>query len=147
MGAMEFSAEREGRTALANAAKLATSLLLTWGVALVITFKLPKYLGPLALGWYRYGSDIAATLAVFLHLGVDTYISREIPVRPKHAGDQVEHGRLAGAVGADQADDRPFGHREAQAADCVNAAEGLADPGELEEGHRQAREKARVTAR
>jgi O-antigen/teichoic acid export membrane protein len=84
---MEFSAEREGRTALANAVKLATSLLLTWGVALVITFKLPKYLGPLALGWYRYGSDIAATLAVFLHLGVDTYISREIPVRPKHATD------------------------------------------------------------
>ncbi|MFO0735593.1 MAG: oligosaccharide flippase family protein [Labilithrix sp.] len=84
---MEFSAEREGRTALRNAVKLATSLLLTWGVALVITFKLPRYLGPLALGWYRFGSEFAAMLAVFLHFGVDTYISREIPVRPKHASD------------------------------------------------------------
>ena len=84
---MEFSAEREGRTALRNAVKLATSLLVTWGVALVITFRLPRYLGPLALGWYRFGSEFAAMLAVFLHFGVDTYISREIPVRPKHASD------------------------------------------------------------
>lgn len=84
---MEFSAEREGLTALRNAAKLATSLLLTWGVALVVTFKLPKYLGPLAWGFYKYGFELAATLAVFLHFGVDTYISREIPVRPKHASD------------------------------------------------------------
>lgn len=84
---MEFSAEREGRTALQNAVKLATSLLLTWGVALVITFKLPRYLGPQALGWYRFGFEFAAMLAVFLHFGVDTYISREIPVRPKHASD------------------------------------------------------------
>jgi O-antigen/teichoic acid export membrane protein len=87
MRAVEFSSEREGRTALRNAAKLATSLLLTWGVALVVTFKLPKYLGPLAWGWYKYGFEFAATLAVFLHFGVDTYISREIPVRPKHASD------------------------------------------------------------
>lgn len=80
-------AHREGATALRNALKLATSLLLTWGVALVITFKLPKYLGPLAWGYYKYGFEYAASLAVFLHFGVDTYISREIPVRPKHASD------------------------------------------------------------
>jgi O-antigen/teichoic acid export membrane protein len=78
---------REGATALRNGAKLATSLLLTWGVALVITFKLPKYLGPLAWGYYKYGFEYAASLAVFLHFGVDTYISREIPLRPKHASD------------------------------------------------------------
>jgi len=82
-----FSLRREGATALRNALKLAASLALTWGIALVITFKLPRYLGPLALGWYRYGFEYAATLAVFLHFGVDTYISREIAVRPKHASD------------------------------------------------------------
>ncbi|MBX3231165.1 MAG: oligosaccharide flippase family protein [Labilithrix sp.] len=82
-----FSLRKEGATAFRNALKLATSLALTWGIALVITFKLPRYLGPLALGWYRYGFEYAATLAVFLHFGVDTYISREIPVRPKHASD------------------------------------------------------------
>lgn len=79
--------ESEGATALRNALKLAASLLLTWGVALVITFKLPKYLGPLAWGYYKYGFEYAAALAVFLHFGVDTYISREIPVRPKHASE------------------------------------------------------------
>jgi O-antigen/teichoic acid export membrane protein len=86
-GSASDYARSEGATALRNAVKLATSLLLTWGVALIITFKLPKYLGPLAWGYYKYGMEYAASLAVFLHLGVDTYISREIPVRPKHATD------------------------------------------------------------
>jgi len=78
---------REGALALSNGIKLAASLLLTWGVALVITFKLPKYLGPEQFGWYRYGFDFALSAAVFLGFGVDTYIQREIPIRPKHASD------------------------------------------------------------
>lgn len=77
----------EGVTALRNGVKLATSLVLTWGVALVITFKLPRYLGPLHLGFYKYGLDFATMLAVFLGFGIDTYVSREIAVRPKHASD------------------------------------------------------------
>lgn len=81
------SRHREGATALRNGLKLATSLVLTWGVALVITFKLPKYLGPLFWGYYKYGFEYAATLAVFVGFGVDTYISREVAVRPKHASD------------------------------------------------------------
>lgn len=80
-------AKNEGATALKNAIKLATSLVLTWGVALIITFKLPKYLGPLHWGYYKYGFEYAATLAVFVGFGVDTYISREVAVKPKHASD------------------------------------------------------------
>lgn len=78
---------REGALALQNALKLASSLVLTWGVALVVTFKLPKYLGPTFYGHYKYGDQFAMSLAVFLSLGVDTYISREVAVRPKHASD------------------------------------------------------------
>ncbi|MBX3190065.1 MAG: flippase [Labilithrix sp.] len=78
---------REGMLALGNAAKLAASMILTWGVALIVTFKLPKYLGPERFGHYRFGDQFAMSLAVFLSLGVDTYISREIAVRPKHASD------------------------------------------------------------
>jgi O-antigen/teichoic acid export membrane protein len=78
---------REGVLALNNGIKLAASLVLTWGVALIITFKLPKYLGPEPFGWYRYGFDFALSAAVFIGLGVDTYISREVAVRPKHASD------------------------------------------------------------
>lgn len=79
--------QNEGATALRNGAKLATSLVLTWGVALVIAFKLPSYLGEIPLGHYKFGLDYATTLAVFLGFGIDTYISREVAVRPKHASD------------------------------------------------------------
>jgi O-antigen/teichoic acid export membrane protein len=78
---------REGLLALRNGAKLAASMILTWGVALIVTFKLPKYLGPERFGHYRFGDQFAMSLAVFLSLGVDTYISREIAVRPKHASE------------------------------------------------------------
>ena len=76
---------REGATALRNGIKLAASLVLTWGVALVITFKLPNYLEPVAWGYYKYGFDYAATLAVFVGFGVDTYISREQPSTSRSA--------------------------------------------------------------
>lgn len=78
---------REGMLALRNAAKLGASLVLTWGVAIIVTFKLPPYLGPVSNGHYRFGDQLAQSAAVFLSLGVDTYISREIAVRPKHASD------------------------------------------------------------
>lgn len=77
----------EGTLALANAARLAASMVLTWGVALFVTFKLPDYLGPTTYGHYRFGDQTSAVAAVFLALGVDTYISREIAVRPKHLSD------------------------------------------------------------
>jgi O-antigen/teichoic acid export membrane protein len=78
---------REGLLALRNAAKLAASMLLTWSVALIVAFKLPKYLGPVLFGHYKFGDQTAFVAAVFLSLGVDTYISREIAIRPKHASD------------------------------------------------------------
>lgn len=79
--------EGEGALALRNALKLGTSLLLTWGVALVVAFKLPKYLGPVAYSFYQFGDSYAMSAAVFLSLGIDTYISREIAVRPEHASE------------------------------------------------------------
>jgi O-antigen/teichoic acid export membrane protein len=77
----------EGATALRNGIKLAASLVLTWGVALIVTFKLPNYLEPVYWGYYKYGFDYAATLAVFVGFGIDTYASREVAVRPSHASD------------------------------------------------------------
>src|SRR5277367_1088990 len=78
---------REGALALRNALKLAVSLIATWSVALVVTFKLPRYLGPAMMGDYQAALSTAATAFVFIDLGVDTYIQREVPVRPKHASD------------------------------------------------------------
>jgi O-antigen/teichoic acid export membrane protein len=77
----------EGATALRNALKLGSSLVLTWGVALVTLKVLPEYLGTSSYGSYVVGDQWGQCLAAFLTLGVDTYISREIAVRPKHASD------------------------------------------------------------
>ena len=80
-------ARREGATAVRNFVKLSLSLLLTASVTLIFTFKLPNYLGDLSFGYYKLGEQFAMSAAVFLGLGVDTYASREVAVRPKHASD------------------------------------------------------------
>lgn len=77
----------EGATALRNALKLGSSLVLTWGVALVTLKVLPNYLGRSSFGSYTVGDQWGQCLAAFLTLGADTYISREVAVRPKHASD------------------------------------------------------------
>ncbi|MCL2777906.1 MAG: oligosaccharide flippase family protein [Polyangiaceae bacterium] len=77
----------EGSLALRNALKLAASMILTWAVTLIVTFKLPKYLGPVFFGYFNYGEQLALSMSVFLTLGVDTYIQREIAVRPQHASE------------------------------------------------------------
>jgi O-antigen/teichoic acid export membrane protein len=78
---------REGSLALRNALKLAASLILTWSVALIVAFKLPNYLGADRFGEYGAAQYWSLTLAVFVGFGVDTYIQREIPVRPEHASE------------------------------------------------------------
>ncbi|KAG1078100.1 hypothetical protein G6F40_016860 [Rhizopus arrhizus] len=52
----------------------------------------------------------------------------------QQAGDQVEHRGLAGAVGADQAEDRAFGHGQADVMQHMQAAEALGDGGKLKHG-------------
>ena len=49
-------------------------------------------------------------------------------------GDHVEHGRLASAIGADQGGDRAFLDREGAVLDGTDAAEGLAQILDFEEG-------------
>jgi len=41
-------------------------MLLTWSVALIAAFKLPKYLGPVLFGHYKFGDQTAFVVAVFL---------------------------------------------------------------------------------
>jgi O-antigen/teichoic acid export membrane protein len=74
-------------TAARNALKLAASLLATWTVALAVRFQLPRHLGPVQFGNFNFCDSFSAAFFVFLGLGVETYIQKEIPVRPKHASD------------------------------------------------------------
>jgi O-antigen/teichoic acid export membrane protein len=73
--------------AVSSAVTLGTSLLLTWSVALLVRFFLPRYLGPEVFGTFNFADSFCATFFTFLGLGVDTYIQKEIPVRPAHASD------------------------------------------------------------
>lgn len=73
--------------ALKNAVTLGTSLVATWSVALVVRFFLPRHLGPEAFGVYNFADAFSATFFVVLGLGLETYIRKEIPVRPDHASD------------------------------------------------------------
>lgn len=73
--------------ALRNAVKLGLSLMATWAVALGVRFILPRHLEPDQFGVYSYAESIAGMAFVFGGLGLDTYIQREVSVRPKHADD------------------------------------------------------------
>ncbi len=73
--------------AVSSAVTLGTSLLLTWSVALLVRFFLPRYLGPELFGTFNFADSFCATVFAFLGLGVDTYIQKEIPLRPGHASD------------------------------------------------------------
>jgi O-antigen/teichoic acid export membrane protein len=70
-----------------NSLRLGTSLLATWSVALFVRFFLPRYLGPEHFGLYSFADSFAATYFVLLNLGIDTYIQKEVSVRPAHASD------------------------------------------------------------
>jgi hypothetical protein len=58
-------------------------------------------------------------------------------VGPVQTSDQVEHRRLAGAVGADQADDFPLGHVEADVVDGHDPAEPARHPLDRQQRHRR----------
>lgn len=81
--------KREVGTALLNTAKLGGSLILTWGVGLGARLLIPRFLGPLEFGSLSFADAFAGTTFVLLGLGMETYIRKEIPVRPEHAGEFI----------------------------------------------------------
>ncbi len=83
----ERSPLEDVRNALHNAGKLGTSLVLTWGIGIVVRLFMPRYLGPDRFGLLSFADGIAATAVGCLSLGVDTYVQKEIPLRPRHASD------------------------------------------------------------
>jgi O-antigen/teichoic acid export membrane protein len=73
--------------AVKSALKLGSSLILTWSIALVVRLFLPRHLGPELFGRFNFADSFAATFFIVLGMGVETYIQKEIPVRPRHASD------------------------------------------------------------
>jgi O-antigen/teichoic acid export membrane protein len=75
--------------AVRNGIKLGGSLLLTWSVALIVKFQIPAHLGPTRVGHFGFAESFAAMFIGFVSLGIDTYVVKEISVRPKHASDFI----------------------------------------------------------
>jgi O-antigen/teichoic acid export membrane protein len=85
--AQSTSMEREVGVALRNAVTVALSLLCTWSVALIVKFKLPRFLGPEHFGDLNFADNFAGTFLGFIEFGFDIYIQKEVSVRPQHASD------------------------------------------------------------
>lgn len=81
--------ERQGDVLLAlrNTIKLLGSLLFTWGIALGVRLLLPRYLGPEAFGAVNFADAFTSTAFVIIGLGLDTYIRKEVSVRPEAASE------------------------------------------------------------
>jgi O-antigen/teichoic acid export membrane protein len=86
-GGTTGSLSRDTRTALVNAIKLTMSLAATWSIGVLIRFWLPRHLGPADFGVLSFAEGLAATALGCAGLGIDVYISKEIPLRPAHASD------------------------------------------------------------
>lgn len=83
------SAARDLQIAGRNALTLGSSLILTWGVAFLVRFQLPRFLGPAQFGAFNFADAFSAAFFTLAEMGIDTYIIREVTVRLKHASDFV----------------------------------------------------------
>jgi O-antigen/teichoic acid export membrane protein len=83
------SAASDLQVASRNMVTLGGSLVLTWGVALLVRFQLPRFLGPELFGAFNFSDAFSMAFFTFAELGIDTYIIREVTVRRKHASDFV----------------------------------------------------------
>ena len=73
--------------AVRNLAKLGGSLGMTLVLGFLVRPLLRRWLGPDAFGPLDTADGFTATFFIVLTLGVDGYIRKEIPLRPKHAND------------------------------------------------------------
>jgi O-antigen/teichoic acid export membrane protein len=84
----QVSAHETSR-ALRNGVKMGASLLITWSVALIVKMRVPAHLGPIRQGHFGFAESFAAMFFATLGLGIDTYLIKEVAVRPKHASEVV----------------------------------------------------------
>lgn len=57
--------------------------LVTWGLALLLTIFLPRYLGAAAVGKFHFATSIWAIMTILVTFGMDTLLTKEIARRPE----------------------------------------------------------------
>ncbi len=78
---------RDAQRSLRIAGKLGLSLVGSWVIALGVRIALPRVLGPVQFGHFQFADAFTTTIFVFATLGLDTYIRKEVPLRPAHASE------------------------------------------------------------
>ena len=67
-----------GRTIAKNASVMMISQLVTWGLTIVLTIFLPRYLGAAALGQFHLANSLWAILAIAVTFGMEILLTKEI---------------------------------------------------------------------
>lgn len=63
------------------------SFVVTIGVAFVVRFWIPRFLGPEGFGLLHFSEQFAITMFFIVTFGTDVYIRKEVAQRPEHASD------------------------------------------------------------
>lgn len=70
-----------------NASFLFLSQLVTWGLTLLLTIFLPRYLGPVNSGKFVFANALWAVAGVLITFGMDTYLTKEIARRAEQVSE------------------------------------------------------------
>jgi O-antigen/teichoic acid export membrane protein len=76
-----------GRTIAKNASVMMGSQIVTWGLALVFTVLLPRYLGAAGVGKYQLAASLWTIMGIFIAFGMDTLLTKEISRDPGRLSD------------------------------------------------------------
>jgi O-antigen/teichoic acid export membrane protein len=80
---------RDSAQGARNAVRLGTALSLSWVIALVTQLFMRRRLGPFYAGRLDFAEGMATLALITLSFGIDTYVRKEVAVRPNHAGDFI----------------------------------------------------------
>jgi O-antigen/teichoic acid export membrane protein len=75
------------RTIAKNAGVLMVAQLITWGLAVLLTIFMPRYLGPEAIGKFQVASSLWGIMVIIVMFGMDTLLTKEISRAPEHLNE------------------------------------------------------------
>jgi O-antigen/teichoic acid export membrane protein len=84
---IENEKRKEIILAARNSIKLATSLIITLGIAFAVRFWIPKFFGPEAFGKLNFADRLTFAIFCFATLGAESYIEKRVAVRAEHASE------------------------------------------------------------
>lgn len=72
-----------GKTVAKNVGVMMSSQVITWGLTLLVTLFLPRYLGATAIGQLNIALALWSLVGVLIVFGMDTYLAKEVARQPE----------------------------------------------------------------